>query len=171
MKPKDLQHIAPTLARLQGKGNGMQVPEDYFEEFDVTITKLNSNEQEFKVPKSYFETVEDNVFKSLGLKEESHGQFKDDKAKQPKQGYLWLSLAVAASLVVALLLQNPFTQQHTFDVADVEMWLDSGELDISVVELADLLENDFENTIIEDHLDKDDVEDYLLDEISSYDLY
>ncbi len=177
MTREELQHIAPKLAALKEKGTGMFVPDSYFENFTVAVGEkqalLKGVRPGLIVPKEYFDSVEDKVFQSLQKDDTSFVINKEQKKKATKPiiKSLWISVAVAASLALFVVLQNPFEKKESITIVDIEMWIDEGELDLSSYELAAVLEEDVESLNIQNSLNEEEIEEYLLEEMSSYEFY
>ena len=177
MTREELQHIAPKLTAIKDKGTGMFVPASYFENFTLEVgekqTLLKDVTPGLIVPKEYFDSVEDKVFQSLQKDDISFVKTKEQKktATKRKIKSLWISVAIAASLALFVVLQNPFEKKESITIVDIEMWINEGELDLSSNELAAVLEEDVESLNVENSLNEEEIEEYLLEEMSSFEYY
>lgn len=102
------------------KQNKFTVPKGYFDNLeDVVITKLKAEALQIstqtKLPKNYFNSIENNVLERIK---------KDKKSKIIK---LIMPVAVAASILIALLIPNLFTTNSFKNISKNEMehWLNS----------------------------------------------
>ncbi|HIP49582.1 MAG TPA: hypothetical protein EYG92_11535 [Lutibacter sp.] len=195
MKPKELKHIAPTLVEIQNNGTGFklpknyfkeienkvfgqlfltslptklghQVPKDYFEQVENQITsklQLNKNTRvENDLPVDYFENFEDKLFKRLASEKET-------KVFSLKK--YWIPVAIAASLLLFISIYNPFKEDKSLDIAEIEAWIEEGNLDLNSYEMADLYDFEMDNIAIKPNLNTNDIEDYLLEEIDESIFY
>jgi hypothetical protein len=193
MTLKELQHIAPILAEIQKKGSGFSIPENYFDEIENSISdklftdSLSKNsgykipENYFdqientvlselakktipsqKIPEGYFDTIEDNVFERLAL---------ENKPKVISLKKYWIPATVAATLLVFVSIYNPFTNRQNLEIAEIEQWIEEGNLDLNSYEIAELYTDELENINIKNSINTHDLEEYLNDEISEESFY
>ncbi len=154
------------------KTSGFKVPKDYFAHSDehilnVSHLKESASDSGFEVPSDYFENFDARVLSKLEQEKEvkviSIGHWKTVIA----------AIAVAASLILAFNLFMSTPQPLSFDsleTAAIENYLE--ESDYTSYELATLLS---ENNLITDHfidnnIDEDQLEAYLLDTNNLEDL-
>lgn len=164
MTVKKLQHIAPTLAKLQEKGTGFSVPKAYFDAIEESLAVILAlqNPKELHVPKDYFEHVESYVFDRLK---------KDNNLKATSLRKYWIPATIAASLLFLMSIYNPFSQKNTIEVTEIEQWISAGNLDLTSYEIADVFESDIDSFDIETQINEEDLEAYLEDTISESIFY
>jgi len=195
MTPQELQHIAPILARIQKKGAGFKTPDtyfdeienaisdqlfvdtlpknsgyetpiDYFEQVENTVISKIENEiisnQKQDIPTGYFDTVEDTVFKRLAL---------EKKPRIISLKKYWIPATIAASLLLLVSIYNPFDTKQTLELAEIEAWIDEGNLDIDSYEIAELYSDEMDTITMENTINTDELEDYLNDIVSEESFY
>ena len=193
MTQKELQHIAPNLAKIQKKGAGFSIPENYFEEIENAIsnklfTDSFSNTSGYTIPENYLEQIENTVLSKLekertpsqkvpeGYFDSIEDQVFDrlaleDKSKVISLKKYWIPVAVAASLALLVSIYNPFSTNQNIEVSEIEQWIDEGNLELNSYEIAELYSDELDNINIENTLNTDDLEDYLDNQISEESFY
>lgn len=158
MKDKKLHNI---------KSTGFKVPKDYFESFETSMLDKIKNEKHlneidsagFKTPDGYFETVESKVFERLS--EEKNTKV---VAINFKQTLVYISGIAAAILII---LNLPIFEEETcfecLETSTVENYII--DENISSYEMASLMTDEElnENDLVNYNLDKEKIEEYLLD--------
>jgi hypothetical protein len=99
----------------------------------IDENKTTNNKTGFKLPDAYFDTFEIKLKAQLGTA----------KRKQQKLIRLVSSLvAVAAIALLVFVVYKPVEQESPLEVADIEAWIDEGNMDLSTYEIALLLEEE-----------------------------
>ncbi|MFD2727287.1 hypothetical protein [Hyunsoonleella rubra] len=157
MKDKKLHNI---------KSTGFKVPKDYFDSFEASMLDKIQNERHlndissagFKTPQNYFDTLESKVFKKLS-------EEKDTKVVKFnfRQTMIYISGVAAAVLII---LNLPiFESNPSFDNLETET-VENYIIDenISSYEIASLMSDEElnENDFVNYNLDKENIEEYLL---------
>ena len=194
MKKVELKHIAPTLNRLKGQGTGFEIPEGYFESFDIDtlnktseISSINQDSAEFKMPEGYFNAVEDIVLARLKAESMDVGN-----SMTPDKGYfdsvedeviarlaknkaafkrviplkkILPAIAVAASL---LLLFNVFPNSEvsfdTLKTEDIDAWIAS-EANLDTENLLAIFDDiELDNDLFISEVSNDEMIEFLNDE-------
>ena len=193
MTPQELKHITPILAKIQKKGSGFSIPENYFEEIENAIsdklfTDSLSNTSGHKIPENYLEQIENTVLSKLekertpsekvpeGYFDSVEDQVFDRLALEEKPKIIslkkyWIPVVVAASLALLVSIYNPFSTNQNIEVSEIEQWIDEGNLELNPYEIAELYNDELENISIENTLNTDDLEDYLNNQISEESFY
>lgn len=189
MTPQELKHIAATLAEIQKKGSGFGIPKGYFKEVENSVTTrlfvdLLPKNSGYHTPDAYFKQVESHVMSRIDTKQSVPDGYFDTieytvferlalekKSKVFSLRKYWVPAAVAASLVLLVTIYNPFNNKQNIEVADIEAWIEEGNLDMDSYEIADALNADLENITIENNIDKDDLENYIDDAFSEESFY
>lgn len=190
MNTEDLKHIAPILASLQNKGTGFTSPPTYFDSienrvFDTLFTDSLPQESGSSIPDNYFDELEDKVISRLNLSDTAtkkddipKGYFdalenrvfkrleKEDKRKVIALKRYWIPTAIAASLLLIISIYNPFTENNNLEFAEIEEWIDAGNLELNSYEIAAIYNTEIDNIKINQKYNEQDLEDYLTDEIS-----
>lgn len=193
MTPEELKNIAPTLANLQNKKTGFIVPATYFDNLESSITdeigsKNLPNDPGLAIPDDYFNSIEEKVFSRLHEKiniekstpETKFESFEDivitpvkKEKKQPfvnTKKYL-IPLAVAASIALFIGIIKPFTIYSKSDVSEITLWIEDGNLDLDSYEIAEYFNSDIESLDIENTINTESLENYLLDEVTEDSFY
>jgi hypothetical protein len=171
MKPEELKNIAPRLSELKKLDSGFKVPKKYFgvledavflkvfietlenevpykipkgyfesiEDRTLDTIKSNKKEDNFSIPDNYFETIEDRVFEKIN---------KSGKVIPLKSRFVktFIPIAAAASLLIFITLQL-FTDTNSNDLlasleeSEIENWIESGDLELSSYEIAEIYED------------------------------
>ena len=197
MKTQDLKHIAPTLAILQNKGTGYALPNKYFEGVEANfynelytenlpndlgqktpdgyfneveykvLSKLSLQEKEIlnsNLPKDYFDTLEDRVFERLENEQEQ-----EEKTRSLKK--YWFPVAIAASFILFISIYKPFKQVVKLEISEIEAYIYAGNLDLNTYEIAEFYEAELNELTVDKHINSDELEDYLEEEIPESLLY
>ncbi len=191
----ELKHIAPILAKIQKKGSGFSIPENYFDEIENAIsdklfTATLSNTSGHKIPENYLEQLENTVLSKLekeqtpnqkvpkgyfdSIEDQVFNQLAlEDKPKVISLKKYWIPVAAAAAASLALLVSiyNPFSTNQNIKVSEIEQWIDEGNIELNSYEIAELYSDELENISIENTINTDDLEDYLNNEISEESFY
>ena len=156
---KDKKHI-----------HGFKVPKDYFDNLEdrvmqnIAMDKL-PKDTGMRVPDGYFEKLEDRVMLQIGTTK---------KKKSPKVVRLnsWWKVAIAASVVgigIWLAPKNPTTNEISGTMVDTEFTIDRYIEDVifdmpdaSLIELIDYDEIDMSYS---DQINKEEVEEYLMEHL------
>lgn len=193
MTRKELKNIAPILANLQNKGAGFKVPETYFETIETAFTDKKvatslPNHVGYIIPENYFESIEEKVFFKLGedankeqyVPETKFETFEDiviGRIEQEKQAKFfnikkyWKPLAIAASLALVFFIYNPFNSSNNKEIAEITQWIESGNLDLDSYEIAEYFQSELESLELENTINTESLENYLLEEVSEESFY
>jgi len=158
---------------------GFTAPDDYFENFEKTVLQklsveeknLNTKKQTgFTTPVNYFDNLENEILNKV-----TPTETKVIKLFSKKQ-FLYVA-STAAILVLSFFILNPTSSNlPTFDdieYATIEEYLNTEDLDISALELADLYEvetNDLDNISFL-NIEDENILNYLSEETTSDDYY
>lgn len=170
------------------KKNTFNTPEGYFEKFnDRLMDSIKAEEDEdkdsiipktdgFLVPKGYF-----NEFEPIILSKTSQKETKVIPLRSNRKWYYGVAAIAAIFIMIFSITQNPTSEPITFDDlanAELEAYFENTDLDMTPYEIAevvsleemeltDMLDDDFEDEIIIEYLDKnvEDIEDLNLDDI------
>jgi len=183
MKPKELKNIAPILFEIKNKGTGFTIPSEYFNEIENEIeSKIITNsfpkETGLKLPDNYFENFENKLLLQLETenKEVPDNYFENIEDRvfakienENKQANFfkkyWVISAIAASLVLLISVYNPFKEKSNLDLAEIEAYIEDGNIELNSYELADLYELEIEDLQIENQINTEELEEYLEDEL------
>jgi len=155
---------------------GFATPNNYFDNFEkklshkVSIEENTQKQTGFVAPENYFDNLDNEI-----LNKTTSTETKVIKLFNKKQ-FLYVA-SIAAILVLSFFILNPSNSNLlTFDdieYAAFEEYLNTEDLDISALELADLYEIDTNelNNISFLSIDDENILDYLSDETTSDDYY
>jgi len=158
---------------------GFTTPNDYFENFEETVlhtlsakeNNLSTQKQTgFVAPESYFDNLDNEI-----LNKTTATETKVIKLFSKKQ-FLYIA-SIAAILVLSFFILNPSNSNlptfEDIEYAAFEEYLNTEELDISALELADLygVDSNELNTISFLSIDDENILDYLSDETTSDDYF
>jgi len=76
----------------------------------------------------------------------------------------WIPTTIAASFLFLITIYNPFKENKELDLAEIEAWIEEGNLDLSTYEIASIYNQEIENLAIDPKLNTNDIENYLLEE-------
>ena len=157
------------------KHKGFKTPEGYFEGLtDKIMDKLSEEERSipendgFGVPENYFESLNDRIKDQLGPKETKVVQLHSYRR-------YWVAAAsIAAIFLLAVLIPWKGAEATSFDAlanADIEAYLDEGNLDFSSYELAEFIPEESleESIMLEESVEEENIMDYLDDAIEDID--
>lgn len=193
MTLKELKNIAPILASLQDRGTGFTIPDTYFDTLEtsvireITSASLPKNTG-YIIPKDYFISIEEKVFTKLISTIEHKPKVPDgyfdtiedvvisriEREKQAKVFSLakyWKPIAIAASLALVFILYNPFNSSNNKEVAEITQWIEAGHLDLESYEIAEYFQSELESLELENTINTESLENYLLEEISEESFY
>lgn len=158
---------------------GFSTPDNYFDNLEETVLQKLSIEEDnsnttkqtgFITPNDYFDNLEDDILNKLPTTET-----KVIKLFHKKQ-YLYVA-SIAAILILSFFILNPINSNSlTFDdieYAAFEEYLNTEDIDISALELADLYEvdsNELDNISFL-NIEDENILDYLSDETTSEDYF
>ena len=155
---------------------GFTTPNDYFTNLEEKLFHKISTEEDiqketgFKAPDNYFDNLDNEILNKVTVTET-----KVIKLFSKKQ-YLYVA-SIAAVLILSFFILNPINSNSlTFDdieYAAFEEYLNTENIDISALELADLYEvdsNELDNISFLS-IDDENILDYLSDETTSDDYY
>ncbi len=164
---KELPHI---------KSPGFKVPKNYFETLEeqildkIALQEVASGENPFQVPAGYFESNAEKAFAKA---------IQSDKTVKViplhKKKFVRYAAAVAAVVLIAVsifqfqdLNQNSADESFTFSTL-----IESDFIDLSLIDFEYLLTDEMlDNEMILSSLNKDEIEDYLMNELDdTYLLY
>ena len=195
MTPKELKHKAPILANIQKHGSGYKLPKDYFngiekDVFNQLLVKHLPNKVGYQVPTDYFKQVENDIISELQIQTNSileedipkdyFGNFEDNLFKRLKTEKVtktvffkkyWIPLAIAASLLLFISVYNPFKKEESLNIAEIEAWIEEGNLELNSYEIADLYDFEMDDVSVNQNLNTNNIEDYLLEEIDESIFY
>ena len=152
------------------KKNAFKTPEGYFDHLEDQLMdkiendpSLNLNKNTgFKSPDGYFESLEDKVFTKINERKTKTKVL----SLYNKKTLITIS-AIAASLLLLFSLQNSDNNDelnfNTLDLADINAYIEQGNVGISETELASLIgeEIDFTDSFEDNPIDDEAVMDYL----------
>ncbi|WP_406683107.1 hypothetical protein N1F78_10460 [Seonamhaeicola sp. MEBiC1930] len=150
--------------------SGFKVPDGYFDTLEDNIMselklKELTNSSGFKAPNNYFDTLEDVIINNISKETEP-------KVIQlfSKKRLIYFS-GIAATILLLLTLNFNTKTEEELDYQTVENYI--LDENISSYEIASLLdENDLaEELFIENGIDEDVIEDYILNNLDVEDLY
>ena len=157
------------------KNKGFKTPEGYFEGLtDKIMDKLSEEERSipenegFGVPENYFESLNERIKDRLEPKETKVVQLHSYRK-------YWVAAAsIAAVFLLAVLIPWKGTEATSFDAlasADIEAYIDEGNVDFSSYELAEFIpeENLAESMLLEESVEEENIMDYLDDAIEDID--
>jgi len=157
---------------------GFKAPDNYFDSFEEKLLNQLSIETEnnlidktgFKVPKDYFDTLEKDLLKKIEKPETKVISLFNKKK-------LYYVASVAAILIFSFFIINPtYSDPITFDdieYASIEEYINTENLNISAIELADLYEvetNELDNISFL-NIEDENILEYLSEETTSEDYY
>lgn len=157
------------------KHKGFKTPEGYFEGLTGKILdKLSEEERSipenegFGVPEKYFESLNERITDRLEPRETKVVQL------HTYRRYWVAAASIAAIFLLAVLIPWKSGEVASFDAlanADIEAYLDEGNVDFSSYELAEFIpEESFEEGIILDEgVEEENIMDYLDDAIEDID--
>lgn len=152
------------------KNNDFKIPEGYFDHLEDRLMdkiendhSLNLNKNTgFKSPDGYFESIEDKVFAKINEKKTKIKVF----SLYNKKTLITIS-AIAASLLLFFSIQsinnNDELNFNALDLADINAYIEQGNIDLSDTELVNLIgeEIDFTESFEDNPIDDEAVMDYL----------
>jgi hypothetical protein len=163
---KELPHI---------KSPGFKVPENYFETLEaqlldkIALQEVASGENPFQVPEGYFESSAEKAFAKAIESEKTVKVIPLYKKK-----FIKYAAAVAAVLLIAVSVfqfQNldQITNDESFTLSTL---IENDFIDLSLIDFEYLLTDEmFDNEMILLSLNKDEIEDYLLNELDDTYLF
>ena len=157
------------------KNKGFKTPEGYFEGLTGKIMEKLS-EEERSIPENEGFGVPDNYFESLNERIKDKLEPKETKVVQlhSYRRYWVAAASIAAIFTLAVLIPWKGTEATSFDAlasADIEAYLDEGNVDFSSYELAEFIpeENLEESMMLEESVEDENIMDYLDDTIEDID--
>lgn len=192
MKKNKLQNIAPALCSIWKQGACFEIPDGYFENFELDTKKLISSKElqkktRFDIPQEYFSTVEDVVLarlraETMTQKDEStvdDGYFNalEDrileqvgKSRTANHFPVFIKRAIIPIAIAAsvLLLFNIFGESDiTFDqldTTDIETWI-AFEADLDTENLLAAFEDtDLDDNLLISTVSNEEMMEFLVDE-------
>jgi len=163
---KELPHI---------KSPGFKVPENYFETLEaqlldkIALQEVASGENPFQVPAGYFESSAEKAFAKAIQSEKTVKVIPLYKKK-----FIRYAAAVAAVLLIAVSVfqfqnLNQITTDESFTLSTL---IENDFIDLSLIDFEYLLTDEmFDNEMILLSLNKDEIEDYLLNELDDTYLF
>ncbi len=150
--------------------NPFKTPQNYFDSFEEKLMEKLHKEESI-IPKSDGFSVPDNYFNTL--QDKLNDKLKDEGKVVPLRSYkryYAVAAAVAALFIFVIGQQFNTTKEVSFmDLAnsEIEAYFDSNDLDMSTYELVEVLPvGQLEiNDILDTHMNNDDIEDYLQENI------
>ncbi len=153
--------------------HGFKSPDDYFDSFeDRLFSKLSEDklpgDSGFKAPDGYFDAVEDTIMSRIA----EENQTPVIPLYRRKIFLYAASIAACAALVFSVYTPETTISENDLEFADIEAYIDNGELDIDPYEIAQLLnEEDIEELSAEDDFfSEESLENYLLEHIDDTSL-
>ncbi|GEM_PF-2791618 len=157
----DNQILTQIALLKQSRKTGFKVPDSYFENTEVAIHLNSKKQNNFKVPSGYFENFE---VKSDEIKSKN-------KRNVFTLNRFWIPAAIAAMFVLSIGINNLQSPNTNVQVADMENWIESGAVNINSYDLASNYESELENINLTDFVAKEEIEDYLGNDINEMIYY
>jgi len=157
----DNQILTQTALVKQSQKTGFKVPDSYFENAEAAIHLKSKKQNNFKVPTNYFENFE---VKSAEIKSKN-------KSSLFTLNRFWIPVAIAAVFVLSIGINNLQSLNANVQVADMENWIENGALNLSSYDLASIYEPELENINLTDFVAKEEIEDYLGNDINEMIYY
>lgn len=157
------------------KDKGFKIPEGYFEGLNDKILKRLSDEERsipkkegFSLPEDYFESLNDKIKDRLEPRETKVVRL------HPYRRYWVVAASIAAIFLLVVLIPWKGTEAPSFDAlanADIEAYLEAGDLDLSSYELAEYLSEESltESDLLEENVEEENILEYLDDTIEDID--
>lgn len=158
------------------KSSGFKIPENYFESLDeqilakITLQELAPKQNPFQIPSGYFET---NAEKAFAKAVKPQQQVKVIPIY--KKNIFRFAASVAAVILIAVSVfqfQN-LNQNKTDEYFTLSTLIESDFIDLSLIDFEYLLTDEMlDGELILSSINKDELEDYLLNELdNTYLLY
>ena len=159
------------------KNRGFKTPEGYFEELNDKILKKLSDEKRsipknegFSLPEAYFESLNEKIKDRLEPRETKVVKL------HPYRRYWVAAASIAAIFLLAVLIPWKGTDATSFDAlanADIEAYLEAGDLDMSSYELAEFIPEEQleQTTMLEESVEEENIMDYLDEAIEDIDEF
>jgi len=151
------------------KNNGLELPENYFENFEERLfSKISEDiipkKTGFSIPEDYFNTLESNVINQIRIADK---EVKVISIISKKTILYAASIAAVAILVFSIFSNKPTITINDLDIASIENYIEYGNIDLNTYELTSLLnDNDFEDLTAENEfISEEQLENYLLENI------
>lgn len=151
MENNELEHIAPTLAKIKNQGVGFEIPKGYLNSIEESVEQRIQLQD--SVPDNYFESLEDNVFEKI---------YKEPKVINFQQRIIKkvIPYIAAASILLLVVFQiNNANSTDTFanlNETDIEELIDDGIIELNAYEIASVYsDEDFENLEINQYNESD----------------
>jgi len=161
MSNEEKKYNTPLLDQLIDKKSGFSIPEDYFENVESSIllhikkSELASNP--FNTPQNYFENVDSRVF----------AQIKDTKSNTIfTLNRFWIPISIAAMLILNIGIFTFQKQEQSFEMADMENWLENGTVNLNTYEIASVYEEELDDIDLTDFIETEEIEDYLYNDMN-----
>ncbi|MBQ4821808.1 hypothetical protein [Aquimarina sp. MMG016] len=159
---------------LHTNDNGFKIPEGYFDNFekklmnhiDADMSK-NTSETGFKVPDDYFESLEDGLFQKIS-NEKPKGKVISLFSKRNIFYFSGIAAMIAIIFSVVVTKQSDSLDFNTLAIADIQAYYDEGNIELSSIEIASLLEE--EVNYLSPFEEKSISDDALLEYLSDEDL-
>lgn len=157
------------------KHKGFKTPEGYFEGLTGRIMDKLS-EEERSIPENEGFGVPDNYFDSLDERIKDRLEPKETKVVQlhSYRRYWVAAASIAAIFLLAVLIPWKSNDVTSFDAlasADIEAYLDEGNIELSSYELAEYIPEERleESSLLEESIEEENIMDYLDDTIEDID--
>ena len=157
------------------KNKGFKTPEGYFDGLNEKVLQRLSEEERsvpgnegFSLPEDYFKSFNDRI------KDRIEPQETKVVRLHPYRRYWVAAASIAAIFLLAVLIPWKGAEAPSFGTlanADIEAYLDAGDLDLSTYELAEYLaeESLMESDLLEERVEEENILEYLDDTIEDID--